>query len=989
MSLSPNEIKSRAFQFANYWKDQENERSQAQTFWIEFYNIFGISFKRVASFEHKAKRFGNVKGGFIDVFHPGILICEHKSEGKDLDSAFTQATDYFEGLDDEELPQYIIVSDFKNIRLTDLSTKQSLEFKTENLVNHLDSFKFIGGYTSTVHENQEIVNIQAAELMGEIHDDLFESGYRGHDLEIFLVRILFILFAEDTGIFEKNIFTDYLINRTNKDGSDLGPQIKYIFEILNKPEEKRFTNLDEDLARFSYINGGMFADSVDTPQFDSKMRKTLIKACKFNWSGISPAIFGSLFQYVMDKDKRRSFGAHYTEEKIILRTIKPLFLDELWDEFGKIKKIRNKEQRSTNFSKFHEKLSSLKFFDPACGCGNFLVITYREIRKLELEILKILFKSEQLFEISDLIKVDVDQFYGIEIEEFPAKIAETALWLMDHIANIEASKDLGQYYARIPLKKQATIVHSNALKINWEEVLDGDYSPEINFGFENSPLLAKGWQGKPDGVVSWINDQIYVIGNPPFVGSKLQSPEQRNEMKEIFRGVKGAGVMDYVTAWYLKAGELTKANPKIEVAFVSTNSISQGEQVGILWGEMFKQFNVEIKFAHRSFSWTSEARGKAQVTVIIIGFRKNPNSSLSFLEEGARRAEGVRSNKTLYTYPDLKGEPIAKTVKNINPYLVEADSVIISKRSKPICDVPEIVFGNMPNDGGNLLFTDQEKSEFLAKEPEAEKYIKPLLSAKEYLNGKTRWCLWLKGVLPTELKKLPLVMDRVNKVKELRLASSREATRKLGAFPTLFGEIRQPDADYILIPRVSSERREYIPISLFQSEFIAGDTCLIVPNTNFYHFGVLTSKMHMAWVKYTCGRMKSDYRYSNLVVYNNFPWPGVDGECDDIPRSSSDPLKGASLKNDKLKTKIEDCASEVLEVRAKYLQNSPLKRGGTEGGGVCSLADLYDPLAMPPILTKAHQKLDRAVDEAYRKDGFKDDVERVEWLFEGYERFKN
>ena len=485
MPLSPNEIKNRAYSFSNYWKKQTSERSQAQTFWNEFYNVFGIDRKRIAVFEHKAKRFGNIQGGFIDVFQPGVLICEHKSAGKSLDSAFTQATDYFAGLEDEELPQYIIVSDFQTIRLHDLTNQKEVEFKTEDLPNYLDYFKFMGGQVSTSYENQELANIQAAELMGKIHDDLLQVGYIGKDLEIFLVRLLFVLFAEDTGIFEKGIFSDYLINRTNKDGSDLGSQIKYIFEILNKPEDKRLKNLDEDLTRFSYINGGLFAENIETPQFDSKMRKTLLEACKFDWSIISPAIFGSLFQYVMDKDKRRSFGAHYTEEKIILRTIKPLFLDNLWAEFHKLKKNKRK------LAEFHTRLGKLKFFDPACGCGNFLVITYKEIRKIELEIIKILYQEVQTSSLDSSLfsQIDVDQFYGIEIEEFPAKIAETAMWLMDHIANQELSKELGQYFVRIPLKKQATIVHGNSIKINWQEVLAGNYSPKINFagleGMEN------------------------------------------------------------------------------------------------------------------------------------------------------------------------------------------------------------------------------------------------------------------------------------------------------------------------------------------------------------------------------------------------------------------------------------------------------------------------------------------------------------------------
>ena len=488
---------------------------------------------------------------------------------------------------------------------------------------------------------------------------------------------------------------------------------------------------------------------------------------------------------------------------------------------------------------------------------------------------------------------------------------------------------------------------------------------------------------------NWQNQQIYIIGNPPFVGSKLQSTEQRNEMKEIFKGVKGAGVMDYVTAWYIKAGELTKMNPKIEVAFVSTNSISQGEQVGILWGEMFKQFNVEIKFAHKSFSWTSEARGKAQVTVIIIGFR---------VEEPLRFQNGETWNgkhsatepKTLFEYPDIKGEPTPKTVKNINPYLVEADNAIITKRSKPICDVPEMTAGNVAYDYGHLIFTEEEMKDFVSKEPLSEKWFKKLIGGQELINGGIRYCLWLVDILPTDLRKMPLVLERVQKVKEGRLNAKDKGTHKLADRAFQFRDLNNPD-QFIAIPKTSSENRKYIPMVLLDSEFIPSDSIRFISTHGLYHFGVLTSKMHMAWVKYTCGKLESRFRYSKDIVYNNFPWSGVDGEIPNKPE----------LKNDKLKTKIEECAREVLEVRARFMgveeplrfQNDEIpndpqwkdKPSATNKNQTASLADLYDPLAMPPDLTKAHQKLDKAVDEAYRKGGFKDDVERVEWLFEGCE----
>lgn len=1060
MPLSLNEIRLRANQFAIDWKNQTRERAEKDTFWNEFFNIFGISRIRVASFEQSVKKYGGNQG-FIDCFWPGTLLIEHKSAGKNLESAKQQAFDYFPGIKEDDLPKYILVSDFQNFELFDLEGQTEYKFKLHELASKIELFNFISGYQKRVYHEEDPVNIKASELMGDLHDELKKTGYSGQDLEVFLVRILFILFADDTGVWERDTFGYFIENRTNLDGSDLGLWIAQIFQILNTSPTKRQTNLDEDLQKFSYINGGLFSQNISIASFNSVLREKLLKCCHFDWSLINPSIFGSLFQYVMDGDKRRTFGAHYTEEKNILKTIKPLFLDDLQKEFEKLKSIHD-------LHKFHDKLASLNFFDPACGCGNFLVITYREIRQLENQVLQKIYQTKNnVLDISSVSKVNVDQFYGIEIGDFAAKIAETAMWLMDHIMNIKLSQIMGDYYIRIPLQKAAKIITGNALTTDWGDVLDGklkstfisvnnlqgleafvdeetqislnspveagfthqnsDVAEDLslqkatveeslgfqnlsvaqNLGFQNlSVAESLGFQKifqkrMASHTSAWQTKQIFIIGNPPFVGSKLQSTEQRREMAEIFRGVQGSGVMDYVTAWYLKAGELMKINPKIQTAFVSTNSISQGEQVGILWGEMFKRFNVEIKFAHQSFSWSSEARGKAQVTVIIIGFRvANSPVEAGFIRQNSdvaaslSRQDSSQNNeqwnhrgsatttqpKTLYTYPDLKGDPIAKTVANINPYLVEGNNLVIKNIQKPICKVPEMGIGNKPVDGGNYLFEKEEMQEFIQKEPLSEKYFKPWIGAKEYFSGIARYVLLLKDVNPAELRKMPLVLDRIEKVKQFRLASSSIPTQKLAQTPTRFHVENFPETA-ILVPKVNSDSRFYIPMGMIDSNVICSDLVSLIPKANLYHFGILQSRMHMAWTKYVCGRLGNAIRYSSGVVYNNFPWPGVDGECDKVSLveampTSPDSDRAVSLKNPALKTKIEQAAQEVLEVRAMdRLKN-------------CSLADLYDPNSMPPELTKAHQKLDKLVDEAYRKGGFKDDVERVEWLFGVYKSFK-
>jgi hypothetical protein len=898
MALSWNEIKDRALNFSKEWADTSNEEADAKPFLVEFFNVFGISSKRVSTFEHRVKKLDD-KDGYIDLLWKGTILIEMKSRGKNLDKAYQQAKDYTHGLIQHELPKYILISDFENFRLYDLEEDKTVDFKLNDLVNNVQHFGYILGYQKKVYKEQDPANIKAAELMGKLHDRLEEIGYIGHPLEVYLVRILFLLFAEDTTIFNKQQFQEYLEQRTAEDGSDLASKLQELFQVLNTPKENRFKNLDEQLADFPYVNGKLFEENLPTASFDTKMRQALLDCCYIDWSKISPAIFGSMFQSVMNPKERRYLGAHYTSETNILKLIKPLFLDDLWKEFESIKDNKNK------LPEFHKKLSTLKFLDPACGCGNFLVITYRELRLLELEILRASNKTGQrVFDVREIIYLDVDMMCGIEYEEFPARIAEVAMWLIDHQMNMQISNEFGQYFVRLPLKKAAKIIHGDALETDWENIVSK-------------------------------NALSFIIGNPPFIGSKIMKQNQRDQIVKQFDNADGSGVLDYVTGWYIKAAKYIQ-DTKIKVAFVSTNSIVQGEQTSILWGQMLNKYKIKIHFAHRTFKWSNEAKGNAAVYCVIVGF-----------------ANYDTANKSIFEYEDIKGEAHEIKAKNINPYLVDAKDIFVGKRRKPICNIPEISFGSMPNDGGNFLFTDEEKNAFIEQEPKAEKFFRPLISAHEFLNGHKRWCLWLKNANPTDLKETKLVTERVENVRKLREESTRQATQKLAAFPTLFGEDRQPKSEYVLIPRHSSENRKYIPLGFFDENSIASDSCLFIEGAKLYHFGILMSSIHMVWVKNMCGRIKSDYRYSNELVYNNYPFP--------------------ENPNDKQVKAIETAAQKVLDARLEFPNSS--------------LADLYDPLTMPPLLIKAHNELDKAVDLAYRPQAFTSEANRMVFLFELYEKY--
>jgi len=951
MTLSWNEIKTRAIKFSKEWETETKEHAEAKSFWDDFFNVFGIGRRRIASFEEPVKKLGN-RQGFIDLFWKGNLIVEHKSKGRDLDKAYQQAIDYFPGLKEEELPKYILVSDFERFRLYDLDQNQQHEFLLSELHQNIKLFGFIAGYHKITIRAEDPINIKAAEKMGKLHDLLYEDGYRGHELEVYLVRLLFMLFADDTGIFEKDIFTDFVETFTAEDGSDLGMKLGELFQVLNTPIEKRQKNRNEIFNQFPYINGNLFSEKLYFAAFNKEMRQILLDSCYLNWGLISPAIFGSLFQSIMDKTARRNLGAHYTSEKNILKLIKPLFLDELWAEFEKIQNNRSA------LNEFHNKISKLRFLDPACGSGNFLIIAYRELRELELKVVYQMLKLDKLLyqmtflNIEEYFKVSVSQFYGIEIDEWATRIAEVAMWLVDHQMNIKASNLVGKYLARIPLTKAAKIAHANSLRIDWESLLNEEKTiiirayeadiiqhvakePEVKYGkvrviADHYKIVDEAYQEeKPDNI-----NFNYIFGNPPFIGKKEQNKHQKEDLTKITISINGAGVLDYVTGWYLKTAKYIQ-NTKIKAAFVSTNSISQGEQVGILWNEMFNRYKVKIHFAHRTFRWDNEAKGNAAVHVVIIGF-----------------ANFDTTNKLLFDYEDIKTEAHEVKVKNINPYLVESSDIVVLKKSKSICNAPKVVYGSMPIDDGILILTDEEKIVFLQKEPFAEKYIRRYMGGNEFINSVKRWCFWFVDVNPNELRNCPLVLERVKLLKEYRSKSTRANTVELAKTPYLFGEIRQPDNDFILIPKVSGER-QFIPIGFVSKDVIVNGSCLIVPNAQLFDFAVLTSSMHNSWLKYVGAYLGTSFQYSASIVYNNYPFP--------------------KEITDKQKERVEKAAQAVLDTRLKYPDSS--------------LADLYDTLAMPPDLVKAHKELDKAVDLCYRSQPFVNERARVEFLFDLYSQY--
>ena len=954
-TLSLNTLRQRAAAFAKEFSKSSYEMGEAQDFIRALCQIFELNHRRAVRFEDRVKKLGG-KSGRIDGFFPGLLLVEMKSMGQDLDKAYIQATEYFPGLKNEEMPRCVLVSDFANLHLHNLETKAPpLKIKLSDLPDYIEHFKFIAGYETIAIEQQAHINKAAAEKMAQLHDALKATGYTGKDLETYLVRLLFCLFAEDTGLFNENgVFLDYLINHTEQDGSDLHGELTALFDTLNKPDEsylrthpdykgqKRLASLPEHRARFPYINGALFDGSLGHCEFDETARNTLIECSRLDWSEISPAIFGSLFQAIMHFDdeaataktkKRRELGAHYTSEENILKVINPLFMDDLRKELGK---CGNSKQK---LNAFHDRLAGLNFFDPACGCGNFLVIAYRELRLLELEVIQKIWGNNLTaqLDVDTLIRCNVHQFNGIEIDPSAAQIATLALWLTDHQMNLKV-KSLGLYYHRLPLKKKANIVCANALKIDWADVI----APE---------------------------QCSYIMGNPPFVGSTYQTKEQKTDCAEVFKGMEGAGVLDLVAAWHVKAARYIQANPTIPVAFVSTNSLTQGGQVALLWTELLK-FNIKLHFAHRTFQWSNEGKGIAAVHCVIMGLICDKGEK-SFALTPCR----------LFDYGDnIKGIPAEINAKQINPYLVDAPTVLIDKRRKPLNpNVPEMTNGNKPTDGGHLLLSQQEAESIRENDPIAAKYIRRFLGSEEFINNIPRFCLWLKDSTSEDRIKSPEIKRRVDAVKSMRLASPKIPTQKLAETPYLFGEIRQKDGAYLAIPEVSSENRSYIPIGYLTNE-VASNKIYMLPNANFYYFAILTSTMHNAWMRAVCCRLKSDYSYSNTIVYNNFPWPAFTVGCAPRTNPNQQPSDGAhSAPYNKYIIAIETAAQAILAARRAEETRC------AEHGQKCSLAQLYAPNNMPEALRKAHNQLDKAIDAAYGYQGKKDDAARVAFLFERYQ----
>ena len=928
-----NEIRKAATAFSKRWKAAHDEKSQAQSFLKEFFGVFGIDAVAVATFEHRVK-FSDGSQGYVDCFWRGKILVEMKSRGRDLDAAFNQAMEYVRSLPEvSEIPRAIVVSDFARIRFYDLAKDNALtEFALKDLRKFVTLFGFLSGLEEeTEIREQDPVNRKAAEKMARLHDAMKSAGYTGHPLEVYLVRLLFCLFAEDTGIFKPSQFTLFVKQKTKADGSDLAPQLALLFDTLNR--QTRLANLDETVDAFPYVNGGLFAEPLPMAAFSAEMRTALLDCATLDWSKISPAIFGAMFQGVMDEKDRHDLGAHYTSEENILKLIGPLFLDDLRKEFSAICSLKGKT-KEVRLNAFHERMATLTFLDPACGCGNFLLIAYRELRRLEMDVLEELHKgsAERFLDIAQLFKVSVAQFYGIEIEPFPAEIAKVALWLMDHLCNMEAADRFGQYFVRIPIKDAAHIVCANALRLDWGSIVVEDSCSGCD----------------------------YIMGNPPFLGAMRILDSQKDDMEFVFgKGQKMLGELDYVTAWFKKASDFIK-DTQTHCAFVATNSITQGQQVPVLW----KSMNVEIDFAYRTFKWKNAARGNAAVHCVIIGFHSATQANKCFAQspqsvdgETSRTSRTSREIKTIY---DSDGTAIPAS--NINGYLMDAPDVIVESRNKPLCDVPPMNFGNMPRDGGNLIIEESDYDSFLQEEPLAKQFVRPLLGAEEFLHGRKRYCLWLVNADPAVLRKCHKVLERIEKCRQMRLESKASATRKFAATPGLFCQITQPEGkDYILVPCVSSEKREYVPIGFMSAETIVTNLVQIIPDASLYHFGILTSRMHNAWMRAVAGRLKSDYRYSKDIVYNNFIWPSFTEATEGKPSLCD----SASLR-----LKIEKAAQAVLDARAAH-------PGST-------LADLYDPLAMPADLRKAHDALDALVDKAYGLKPSCSDAERVAHLFKLY-----
>ena len=904
-----NDVRQRAYAFTQDFADAKYEKGEAQTFWGQFFAIFGIQPGVYKSFFEK-----HTSAGFIDALWPGYVAVEHKSTGKDLDEAYRQARNYVVSLPANEHPKAIIVCDFQTFRIYSLSEEDGYnEFKLKDLPRQLHQFQFLlDGREVRISAEEDPVNLKAAELMGKLHDRLAERKYTGEQLEVLLVRIMFMFFADDTGIFgERDYLTGYLERNTRDDGTDMGSVLNFLFDLVNKQEEDRPDDYpaNPELNQFRYINGGLFESFYPPAPFDSQARDTLLECARFDWAKVSPAIFGSMFQNVMTAETRRNLGAHYTSEANILKVINPLFMDNYRDQFEKAYSNRAELRRLL------ERIKNTGIFDPACGCGNFLVISYRELRSLEIDIWKRLAELEHWEKAISLIDtaeqfagINVDNMYGIEIEEFPSQIARAALWLQDHIMNMKVSEAFGSYYVRLPLTHSPHILNENALRVPWEV-----FAPQSEVSF--------------------------IASNPPYRGAMVMDDDQREDMRIVFETKqKSYGVLDYVAAWIEKYATYAQGKP-IDAGFVTTNSIVQGEQVSLLWQRQFETHQVRFRFAHETFAWSNEAARSAAVHVVILGLTLAP-----------------ATRRTIFEYENPLSPPHPRSASNINAYLVDAPTVFIPNRSQPLCNVNPMRFGSMARDGGNLFLSETERSDLVEETPEIEPFVRRFFGPREFFYNTKRYCLWLMDASPQVIRKSPILRERVRRTRDFRLKSKAKSTRNFADTPHLFCQIAQPtDERSIFVPRHSSERREYVPIGFMKADFIIGDAALMIPGASAYEFGVVSSKMHLAWMRRLAGRLKSDYRYSRDVVYNNFPWP----------KSPADSQKG----------RVESAAQAVLDSRQVYLDQGQ------------TLADLYDPLSMPAGLLKAHRTLDAAVDRCYRKQAFTDERNRLKYLFALYQHY--
>lgn len=894
------EQKNRAKKFAEFWKDKGYEKGQSQIFWTTLLtDVFGV--ENISEFiEFEDQVHIDKTTGFIDGYIPSTkVLIEQKSIEKDLRkpikqsdgsllNPFQQAKKYIAELPVSKHPKWVITCNFKSFLVYDMNNPNSEpeEILLKNLPKEYYRLSFLVDEKSEHLKKEEELSFKAGELVGKLYD-AFSKQYKDitneqsqKDLNELCVRLVFCLYAEDAGLFgRKNVFHDYLSKY--EDLSLMRKALIELFKILDTKLEDRDPYLEDELNQFPYVNGGLFSnENIEIPLFTDEIKNTLLAKASddFDWSEISPTIFGAVFESTLNPETRRSGGMHYTSIENIHKVIDPLFLNELREKLDDALAYKNEKTRNEKLIEFQNYIASLSFLDSACGSGNFLTETYLSLRRLENEMLSAMSKGMMMLDIADTIKVSIQQFYGIEVNDFAVKVAKTALWIAEAQMWTETKKIISSFTNIsdfLPLETYDNIVEANALKIDWNEVI-------------------------PNTKCS------YIMGNPPFVGARLMSPVQKEDVAEIFKDIKNYGNIDYVGCWYIKVANYMK-NTNIETALVSTNSICQGEQTTILWKDMLNN-GININFAYRTFRWDSEASLKAHVHCIIIGFSYK-----------------VRDKKVIYDNGKFN------EAKNINAYLVDAPNVLLDSRSNPICNVSKADFGSMPNDNGFLSdYSKEQVLEINTKYPESENMFKLFIGATEFLHKKERYCLWLNGISPTLIKKVPPVYEAVEKVKELRNNSNREATRKLADIPMLFGEIRQPDGDYLVIPCHSSEKRRYIPVGYVDKNVICSNANILVPNANLYSFGVLMSNVHNSWMRIVSGRIKSDYRYSVKIVYNNFPWPNPTKEQ---------------------KEKIEKTAQAILDARELYPDSS--------------LADLYDELTMPVELRKAHQANDVAVMEAY------------------------